>query len=91
MNLNTKEKNIMLAVFTELKSRELGRKELTLIDGALGKMNRNVPFNKEELKSIVIILTQMLNQALELTDKKAFDTIKKIVDKGLDSLERKLK
>ena len=81
----------MLAVFTELKSRELGRKELTLIDGALGKMNRNVPFNKEELKSIVIILTQMLNQALELTDKKAFDTIKKIVDKGLDSLERKLK
>lgn len=91
MNLNTKEKNIMFAIFSELKSRELDKKELALVEGALTKMNRNTPFNKVELKSIIMILTQMLNEALEQTDKKAFDTIKKIVDKGLDSLERKLK
>lgn len=91
MLLTIQERNTLQMIFDELLNRELQDIEDAFIKGMSKKLQRNMNFDKKELSSVVFVLTQILKEAHDSLDKKSFDTISKIVNKGIYELERNKK
>lgn len=91
MLLTLKERNTLQMILDELINRDLQSIEDAFIKGITKKLQRNAKFDKKELSSIVFILTQILKEAHDAVDKNSFETIAKIVNKGIYELERNTK